>query len=105
MNCTALPKHCPACNVTLPADHFYRHGGHKDNLESRCKSCTNERNRNRRLSLNATQTPIATKLPKPAKKLATVNSRSAGTYCYSTANQRNQVPRSASNQLQHSGTG
>jgi hypothetical protein len=61
-----LQKLCIACRVPLPANQFSAHGGHKDGLQSRCKSCTNERSKSRRLNLDTPKLPRATKtLPKP----------------------------------------
>ena len=42
---TPTQKTCRLCNVTKNKDKFTNHGGHKDGLQSNCKSCEKKRMR------------------------------------------------------------
>jgi hypothetical protein len=66
-----LQKTCIACNIPLSANQFSAHGGHRDGLQSRCKSCTNKRSKSRGDNSDTPKLPRAVKTvkPKPPKPL------------------------------------
>ena len=74
-----IPTHktCIACSVTKNKDQFVRHGGHKDGLQTKCRSCTNEANKNRRAakarqkdSQNVPDVPPTQSITAPPKNVA-----------------------------------